>query len=68
MTVKDRTPTINDVADRAGVSKRTVSRVINKSAKVNAKTRKRVEAIIDELNFIPNSRARGLAAMNHPPA
>jgi LacI family transcriptional regulator len=54
--------TINDVAEAAGVSKRTVSRVINKSEKVNAKTRARVEQIIQQLNFAPNRQARGLAA------
>lgn len=57
-----RIPTINDVADKAGVSKRTVSRVINKSDKVNAKTRAKVEEIIRGLNFSPNRQARGLAA------
>lgn len=62
MARKDRIPTINDVAELAGVSKRTVSRVINKSEKVNAKTRKKVEMVIEQLNYIPNSRARGLAA------
>ena len=55
-------PTINDVAELAGVSKRTVSRVLNKSDKVNAKTRVKVQEIIDQLNFTPNSQARGLAA------
>jgi LacI family transcriptional regulator len=54
--------TINDVAEAAGVSKRTVSRVINKSDKVNARTRQRVEEVIRELNFAPNRQARGLAA------
>ena len=62
MARRDSIPTINDVADLAGVSKRTVSRVINKSDKVNQKTRERVEKVIEELNFAPNSRARGLAA------
>lgn len=57
-----KTPTINDVADKAGVSKRTVSRVINKSEKVNAQTRARVEGVIRELGFSPNRQARGLAA------
>jgi len=59
---KENIPTINDVAKMAGVSKRTVSRVINNSDKVNAQTRKKVEKIIEKLNFTPNSRARGLAA------
>ena len=43
------TLTIEDIANRAGVSRSTVSRVINKSANVSAKTRARVEKAIDEL-------------------
>jgi LacI family transcriptional regulator len=60
--VSSKIPTINDVAEAAGVSKRTVSRVINKSDKVNEKTRAEVEAVIRKLNFSPNRQARGLAA------
>ena len=59
---RDRVPTINDVADQAGVSKRTVSRVINNSDKVNEQTRLKVQAVIDKLNYSPSSQARGLAA------
>lgn len=62
MRSKDTIPTINDVAELAGVSKRTVSRVLNHSDKVNARTRAEVQAVIDKLNFAPNSQARGLAA------
>lgn len=62
MTRSNRIPTINDVAEAAGVSKRTVSRVINNSDKVNAKTRANVQAIIRQLDFQPNRQARGLAA------
>jgi LacI family transcriptional regulator len=57
-----RKPTINDVAEHAGVSKRTVSRVINDSPKVNEATRARVQEVITRLNFSPNRQARGLAA------
>lgn len=60
--MNNHTPTINDVAERAGVSKRTVSRVLNKSDKVNDATRLRVQQVIDELDFTPSSQARGLAA------
>jgi LacI family transcriptional regulator len=60
--MKSSHPTINDVADKAGVSKRTVSRVLNKSDKVNAETRLRVQQVIDEMKFTPSSQARGLAA------
>ncbi|WHO37967.1 LacI family DNA-binding transcriptional regulator [Sphingobium sp. AP49] len=52
--------TIADVARRAGVSIRTVSRVINRSSLVNADTRKKVEQIIAQLHFHPSARARGL--------
>lgn len=53
--------TIADVAARAGVSIRTVSRVLNRSPLVNATTREAVEAVIAGLNFRPSARARGLA-------
>jgi len=62
MTDRSRTPTINDVADLAGVSKRTVSRVINRSSLVNEETRVRVQKVIEQLQFTPNRQARGLAA------
>src|SRR5437868_4463254 len=54
-------PTINDVARLAGVSKKTVSRVINRSPVLSDKMRRRVEAVIGELGYIPNPQARGLA-------
>jgi LacI family transcriptional regulator len=53
--------TIDDVARAAEVSIRTVSRVLNKSNKVNRDTRARVEAAVAELGFRPSLRARGLA-------
>jgi len=62
MLERGRVPTINDVADLAGVSKRTVSRVINHSPLVNDATRAKVQAAIEQLNFTPNRQARGLAA------
>lgn len=52
--------TIVDIADKAGVSTMTVSRVINNSGYVSEKTRARVEAVIKELNYRPNLMARGL--------
>jgi LacI family transcriptional regulator len=48
-------PTIRDVAKRAGVSPITVSRVINNDGYVSQQTRQRVEAAIQELNYIPNA-------------
>lgn len=54
-------PTINDVARLAGVSKKTVSRVINRSALLGEETRARVEAVIRDIGYIPNPQARALA-------
>lgn len=56
-----RRPTINDIARLAGVSKKTVSRVINASPFVREDTRERIEAVIAELGYAPDPQARGLA-------
>jgi LacI family transcriptional regulator len=53
--------TINDIASMAGVSKKTVSRVINRSPLLNQETRGKVEAIIRETGYVPNPQARALA-------
>lgn len=50
--------TIKDVAALAGVSDRTVSRVVNGEPNISAKTKARVEGAISELNYIPNLAAR----------
>jgi LacI family transcriptional regulator len=52
---------ITDVAERAGVSIKTVSRVINREPNVRADTRERVENAIGVLNYTPNPFARSLA-------
>lgn len=52
---------IYDIAEKAGVSIATVSRVINGSDKVSDKTRARIMAIIEENNYTPNVFARGLS-------
>jgi LacI family transcriptional regulator len=54
-------PTINDVAAAAGVSKKTVSRVINGSPLLAEDTLTRVRAAIASLGFVPNPQARALA-------
>lgn len=54
-------PTINDVARLAGVSKKTVSRVINRSPLLNADTRAKVEQVITDIGYVPNVQARALA-------
>ncbi|MGC0379029.1 LacI family DNA-binding transcriptional regulator [Streptomyces sp. SAI-229] len=56
----NRRPTIKTVAARAGVGRTTVSRVVNGSDLVSADARERVLAAIKELNYVPNSVARGL--------
>jgi len=53
-------PTVLNVAKRAGVAPITVSRVINNSVHVSQATRKRVEAAVKELGYVPNTIARGL--------
>jgi LacI family transcriptional regulator len=58
---RDDKPTINDVARLAGVSKKTVSRVINRSPMLNQATREKIEAVITELGYVPNPQARALA-------
>ncbi|MEO6715687.1 MAG: LacI family DNA-binding transcriptional regulator [Novosphingobium sp.] len=54
-------PTINDVARLSGVSKKTVSRVINRSPLLNQATRAKVETVIADLGYVPNPQARALA-------
>lgn len=54
--------TINDVAAAAGVSKKTVSRVINNEPNVRKETRERVQEAMSALNYFPNLSARSLAS------
>jgi LacI family transcriptional regulator len=53
--------TIYDVAKKAGVSRQTVSRVLNNRQDVSAETRKRVQEIMVDLNYHPNAIARSLS-------
>lgn len=57
----NKPPTIYDVAEHAGVSITTVSRMINTPDKVNGKTRERIIAAIDALGFVPKAEARARA-------
>lgn len=54
--------TIKQVANLAGVSQMTVSRVVNKQGLVKETTRLKVQKAIDELNYRPNLNARRLAS------
>lgn len=53
---------ISAVAKKAGVSKATVSRVINRTAHVTAETTERVREAIEELEFYPDVNARTLGS------
>jgi LacI family transcriptional regulator len=53
--------TIADVAARAGVSKTTVSRVLNGKGELDISTATRVRKVIDDLGYVPSARAVGLA-------
>ncbi|MCL1587050.1 MAG: LacI family DNA-binding transcriptional regulator, partial [Actinomycetia bacterium] len=52
--------TIRDVAELAGVSVASVSRVMNNSRGVQAETRRSVEEASLELGYVPNEAARSL--------
>ena len=56
-----KAPTLYDVARVAGVSHQTVSQVVKSGPNVKAETRRRVEAVIAQLNYTPNIAARTLA-------
>lgn len=58
---KGKVATINDIARLSGVSKKTVSRIINNSPLVRQDTREKVEALMREVGYAPDPLARGLA-------
>ena len=60
-----RRVTVYTVADRAGVSVATVSRVLREPHLVKEATRTRVLAAIDELDYVPHGAARSLAFHQH---
>lgn len=62
MTTKDQIPTLQDVADSAGVSTATVSRCLNLPDQVAEDTRKRVMDAVAALGYSPNFGARAMAA------
>jgi len=53
--------TIKEVADRAGVSPATVSRVLHNNNRISQKTQKKVRKAMAELGYVPNAAARSLA-------
>lgn len=58
--MRGKRTTLDDVAKVAGVSPKTVSRVLNKEPHVRPAVRERVEAAVAELRFHPNLMAKGL--------
>src|SRR5215203_2746248 len=54
--------TLEEIARHAGVSRSTVSRVMNDHPNVNQETRARVLSVVERLNYQPNMAARSLAA------
>ena len=53
-------PTINEIARLSGVSRSTVSRVINDDPNVSSRTREKVQSVIDEFGYRPSPVARSL--------
>ena len=58
MPRRTKTNNIRLVSERAGVSVATVSRVVNNRTDVSEELRKKIQAVIDELNFSPNKGAK----------
>ena len=58
---KNSKATIYDVAEKAGVSRQTVSRVLNNRQDVSEETRKRVKKVMADLNYQPNAVAQSLS-------
>lgn len=61
MKLKPKSVTLYHVANHAGVSYQTVSRVINQASHVSEKTRLKVQAAMAALNYVPNRLAQQLA-------
>ncbi|PRY44686.1 LacI family transcriptional regulator [Umezawaea tangerina] len=60
--MSNRPPTLDEVAQRAGVSTGTASRVINNAQHVSKKARQAVERAVEELGYVPNVAGRSLAS------
>jgi LacI family transcriptional regulator len=62
MTNHNRPPTLEQIARAAGVSRSTVSRVVNNEPYVRTEVRERVWEVVDEMGYHPNAAARSLAS------
>ncbi|MDG9715933.1 LacI family DNA-binding transcriptional regulator [Streptomyces sp. DH24] len=65
MTETAPRPTLEAVAARAGVSRATVSRVVNGAAGVRESLVERVRRAVEELGYVPNQAARSLVTRRH---
>jgi DNA-binding LacI/PurR family transcriptional regulator len=54
--------TLDDVAKRAGVSAKTVSRAVNGEKGISETTRERILSLVDEMNYVPHTQAQNLAS------
>lgn len=61
MKVPSSRMTITEIAEMAGVSKKTVSRYFNHADLLSGETRAKIEAVIADTGFVPNAQARALA-------
>ncbi|MFE6282032.1 LacI family DNA-binding transcriptional regulator [Streptomyces sp. NPDC057877] len=65
MTEAVSRPTLEAVAERAGVSRATVSRVVNGGTGVRKALAERVRRAVEELGYVPNQAARTLVTRRH---
>lgn len=66
MSNKVTRPTMDDVAEKAGVSQMTVSRVMNGKGYISKDVRHRVKSAADEIGYVQNRLARGLRSEKTP--
>src|SRR3954449_11947517 len=60
--VPQRRPTLNDVAEAAGVAASTVSRAFTRPQRINHRTREHVLQVAEELGYVPNPTAQALGS------
>ncbi|WP_298972488.1 LacI family DNA-binding transcriptional regulator [uncultured Roseobacter sp.] len=66
MKIRNTRPTMDDVAEKAGVSQMTVSRVMNGKGYISEEVRGRVRAAAAEIGYVQNRLARGLRSEKTP--